>query len=206
MELERTWRKMSAWALLPGLAFGPAAALAQRKGGPRVTEQVKEILDKLDTVDQRSRTKLLSRVDEKRKELVTLLVNYLDTSPSRNVQAAAIYVMGRHRLAEAVPTLIRWIDFDAGEPAKSAEPLWDRYPAMEALIAIGRPSVLAALELLASDSHELRRTLAVKVIRYVEDAATALFILERARNSEADSARKGKLDDAIARLRSLPPG
>jgi hypothetical protein len=151
--------------------------------------------------------KLLSKADEQRKELAKLLINHVDTNPSRNVQAAAMYIMGRHRLVETVPALIKHIDFETGErPVPSAEPLWERYPAMEALIVIGRPAVLAAVDLLATEDGDLRRTLAVKVVRYAEDSGTAAFILDRARNSEMDPNRKARLGDAVTRLRALPPG
>ena len=159
----------------------------------------------LDTLDERSRMELLSQVDEQRQELLLILLKYLDTSCSVNVQAAAIYLMGRHRLSEGIEELIRRIDFDAGENLLlSALPLWDRYPAMEALINIGQPAVPAAVELLAKDMNDLRRDLAVKVIRYVEDAEIARFILARAQSNEPDQNRKANLQDAIGRLDKLP--
>jgi hypothetical protein len=46
--------------------------------------------------------------------------------------------------------------------------------------------------------------LAVKVIRYAEDAPITKFILERAQNAESDPQRKGRLKDALERLAKLP--
>lgn len=170
-----------------------------------IEKQVMELMKNLDTLDERSRMELLSQVDEQRQELLLILLKYLDTSYSVNVQAAAIYLMGRHRLSEGIEELIRRIDFDAGENLLlSALPLWDRYPAMEALINIGQPAVPAAVELLAKDMNDLRRDLAVKVIRYVEDAEIARFILARAQSNEPDQNRKANLQDAIGRLDKLP--
>jgi hypothetical protein len=49
----------------------------------------------------------------------------------------------------------------------------------------------------------IRRTLAVKVIRYIEGADIALFILQKTRASEHDANRKAMLADAQARIQKL---
>ena len=136
-----------------------------------------ELMKRLDTLDERSRMKLLSTVDQQRNELLGVLLTQLGTSPSKNVRAGAIYLIGRNRLSDGVDELARWIDFAPGSDQKipEPEPLWEKYPAMEALITIGKPSVKPALELLATDADDTRRTLAVKVIRYVEGADAALL-------------------------------
>lgn len=204
---ERRLRSKNLAVLTIGLAFGLGVppAVAQQKGrAPMIEQEVMDMMKALDGMDERSRMKYLSQVDEQRNELRAALVKCLDTSASRNVQVAAIYLLGRHRFSEAVPELIKRIDFDAGEtPKKMAEPLWERYPAMEALIAIGRPSIPAALELLATDGNGLRRDLAVKVIRYVEDAELARIVIERAQTVETDARRKVGLQEALSRLQRL---
>lgn len=175
------------------------------KGGSKVIEQeVMELMRELDTLDERSLMKHLSKVDEQRNELLGVLLKHLGTSSSINVQAAVIYLIGRHRLSDGVGELIKRIDFDTGgQPKRGARPLWERYPAMEALITIGRPTVSATVELLATDTNDLRRNLAVKVVRYVEDAEVARFILEQAHASESDPSRKANLKDALLRLERL---
>ena len=180
-------------------------AASAAKGRTQVIEQqIMDLMKNLDTLDERSRTKLISQVDEQRNELLGVLLKYLDTSSSKNVQAAAIYMIGRHRLSDGVGDLIRHIDFEPGEPSRiGALPLWEQFPAMEALITIGKPSVKPALELLATDGNDLRRTLAVKVIRYIEGADIALFILQKTRASERDAKRMAMLADAQARMQKL---
>lgn len=180
---------------------------ASGRGGETIMieQEIMELMKSLDTLDERTRMRLLSKVDEQRNTLLSVLVKHLDVSPSKNVQAAAIYLIGRHRLAEGIGELIRRIDFDAsGQVIKGTEPLWEQYPAMEALINIGKPSVVACLQLLATETGDLRRTLAVKVIRYVEGADVARFILERAYSAENDPGRKANLADARTRLNKLP--
>lgn len=184
-------------------------ALANRKGEMAMIEQqVLDIMKKIDTLDERSRMKLLSQVDTQRNELLGILLKHLGTSSSKNVQAAAIYLIGRHRLSDAVDELIRRIDFAPGSDRRipEPEPLWERYPAMEALITIGKPSVPPAIELLATDKSDLRRTLAVKVIRYVEGPEVAEFVLQKAEAKENDIDRKSMLNDALLRLRRLIQG
>ena len=169
-----------------------------------IEQQIMEVMKQLDSLDERSRMKLLSQVDEQRNELLGILLRHLGTSPSRNVQAAAIYLIGRHRLIDGISDLIQHIDLDPGAQQKIGPlPLWERYPAMEALITIGKPSVPAAVKLLATDPNDLRRSLAVKVVRYVEGADVAEFILQRAQATEQDATRKALLQDALLRLQKL---
>ena len=189
---------------LTGCSMALPAQNDRKEDKKMIGQQVMELMIKLDTLDERSQMKLLSQVDEQRIELLGVLLKHLGTSTSKNVQAGAIYLIGRHRLAGGVGELIRRIDFNAGSESKlSALRLWERYPAMEALITIGKPSVSSALELLATDINDLRRTLAVKVVRYVEGADIAMFILQKTHTSEQDSTRKAKLADAVARLQQL---
>jgi len=169
-----------------------------------IDRRVMEMMSKLDSLDDRSLMELLSQVDEQRGELHAALVNQLRTSPSTRVQASAIYLMGRNRLSESVQDLIQRIDFaPETKPWVGSEPLWEKYPAMEALITIDLPSVAPSIELLATDSNDLRRSLAVKVIRYVEGPDVARFVLEKAYQKENDPSRKPKLKDALARFDEL---
>jgi hypothetical protein len=189
-------------AVIAGLLVG--GQKIRRVEKPMIDQQVMELMKKLDTLDDRSRMKLISEVDEQRNELLGALLKQLGTSSSKQVQAAAIYLIGSNRLADGVEELIRRIDFDPGTPIqRGPEPLWEKYPAMEALITIGQPSIKPAIELLATESDDVRRNLAVKVVRYVTGAETAEFILQRAQAASSDAGRRSRLDDALARLRRL---
>jgi len=200
---------MRYWILVAGAALLFSLAvkfeIAAVKGETQmIDQQTVDLMKRLDTLDERTRMKLLSQVDEQRTELLGVLLKHLGTSSSPSVQAAAIYLIGRHRLADGVTELVRRIDFDAGgQPQRGPEPLWERYPAMEALITIGKPSVQPTMELLATNSNDLRRNLAVKVIRYVEGAEVAQFILQKTAANERDQTRKALLEDALRRLQKL---
>jgi len=200
----KSWATVAVVAVT--LGFSANSCLVEGKKGrvSMVEQQVMVLMKQLDTIDERSRSMLLSQVDVQRNELLGILLKHLGTSPSTNVHAAAIYLIGRHRLAEGTEDLVKRIDFDPGRtPHVGPEPLWEKYPAMEALITIGKPSIKPTLELLASDGSDLRRALAVKVIRYVEGADTALFVLQKAHDSEHDPNRKTMLTDAYGRMVKL---
>lgn len=169
-----------------------------------IDQQIAELMNQLDALDEPSRMRLVSTVDEQRNALLGTLLKHLGTSTSKDVQAAAIYMIGRHHLSDGVAELISRIDFDAGQQSEPGpEPLWEQYPAMEALITIGKPSVPAALELLATDTNDLRRSLAVKVIRYVEGPEISEIIVQKASEHETDAGRKSQLRDALTHLRKL---
>ena len=169
-----------------------------------IAQQLTDMMKQLDTLDERSRMELLSQVDEQRGEMLAVLVKHLDTSPSRKVQAAAIYLIGRYRLSDGVNELVRRLDFDSGvRPTRGPEPLYEQYPAVEALITIGQPSIPAVMHVLATDRNDLRRRLAVKVLRYVEGPDVADFILRNAQAKEMDPARNANLGEALQRLRRL---
>ncbi len=169
-----------------------------------IGQQLTDVMKQLDTLDERSRMELLSQVDEQRSEMLAVLVKHLDTSSSKNVRAAAIYLIGRYRLSDGVDQLIQHIDFDSGAtPSRGPEPLWEQYPAVEALITIGQPSVPAVMDLLASDRNHLRRDLAVKVLRYVEGPDVADFLLRNSQAKEKDAQRRANWRDALERLRKL---
>jgi len=200
--MRRPWMILVGAALMIFLVEGSVDA--GRGEEQMIDRRVMEMMSKLDSLDDRSLMELLSQVDEQRGELHAALVNQLRTSPSTRVQASAIYLMGRNRLSESVQDLIQRIDFaPETKPWVGSEPLWEKYPAMEALITIDLPSVAPSIELLATDSNDLRRSLAVKVIRYVEGPDVARFVLEKAYQKENDPSRKPKLKDALARFDEL---
>jgi len=179
----------------------------KNKNTTMITKEIMELMGQLDQMDERSMMQLLSDIDNQRNDLLAILVKYLGKGDSSNVQAASIYLIGRHRLSNGVTTLYQWIDFEpnGGPRKKSPKPLWDKYPALEALINIGRPSIPLALDLLANEQAKLRRDLALKVMVYVEDAEIAKLILNRAFENENDPIKKSNLEDALMRLPEIIP-
>jgi hypothetical protein len=200
-------RLLAATLLAAGLAGVPVQIAQTNERAEKSMEdsEIARLLQEVDQSDETTGMSLLSRADEQRHQLLGALVKELDTSSSKKVHIAAVYLIGAHRLDRGVWELIKWIDLDAGERRKQTkEALWDRYPSMEALIRIGKPSVRPAMDLLSREDDALRRYLAVKVIRYVEGADIAELILSRAESSESDTHIKRRWTDALARLHKLP--
>ena len=186
------------------VVLGPRAE-SQKGEEPVIEQQIAELMGQMDQLDEDGRMRLLSRTDEQRSVLLGVLLKRIGTSDSKSVQAAAIYLIGANRLEQGAYDLIQRIDFDMGERRSpvTREPLWERYPAMEALIKIGQRGVQQALELLAKEDQPLRRDLAIKVMRYSTDADVATLILQRAHSQEADPRRKARLKGALSRLEAM---
>ena len=201
--------RCAALATITILAASSCTTLRASKGAETVLDpQTIELMTALARVahpDQRSREMLLGKVVEQRNDVLGTLLMNLDSEKSPDVKAAVLYLIGCYRLDQGVRELVEYIDFEVVAPADPlTESLWGPYPAQEALIAIGRPSITPMLELLATDPKPLRRDLAVEVIRDVEDPDIARFILQRAHAAATDPKRRANLADALLRLDKLP--
>lgn len=167
--------------------------------------EIDDLMQRLPTLDGQAQGAALSQVEVQRAELRSRLELHAEKGSTPFVRAAAMYLMGRHRLDECVPYLLRHIEFDAPHEVPShREPLWERYPAIEALVHIGKPSVLSTVDMLAEEEDDLRRNLAVRVLRGIEGTDFARQILERRMAEEDDLGRKAKLADAMERLVAFP--
>ena len=168
-------------------------------------EQIKEVLSKLDSLDEYSQMKLLSNIDAQRTNILGILLTELGTTTSKKVQTGCIYLIGALRFSDGVNELINRIDFDVGERNHEIhrEPLWERYPAMEALIKIGKPSVQPILNLLSQEKDELRIDLAIKVLRYVEGPEMSMILLENYYKSSKNIEKRNILKKAILKLKQL---
>jgi len=100
---------------------------------------------------------------------------------------AAILALGRLRVEEAIPAITRLLDW---------KPRKDVNDPVNALIAIGKPSANAMLELLASNPPADISN-AIAVLRGVEGDDVALFRLTKAMDTEKDETRKKNLTAAI---------
>ena len=184
------------FSVVSAMILAAASARPQTKGGATMGEkEITELMRNLELLNDSARMRLLSDVDRQRKDLLAALLKQMGTTSSSNVQAAVMFLIGRHRLTEGVTELTRRIDFAApSQGIPEPEPLWETYPAMEALISIGQPAIPSMIRLLATENNDNRRNLALKVIRYVEqDVDVARCRLNRAEAEENDVGRKAML-------------
>lgn len=194
--------------LLSMILVAATATRPQTTGGAGLSEkEITELMQKLERLDDPARMRLLSDVDGQRRELLSALLKQAGTASSPVVQAAAIFLIGRYRLSDGAAELARRIDFAPPvQRIPEPEPLWEKYPAMEALIAIGQPAIPQVIRLLAGDQNPLRRSLALKVLRYVDnDPDISRFRLKRAEAQEGDPGRKAMLGRALTEFESAFP-
>ncbi|MDZ4821228.1 MAG: hypothetical protein SGJ20_19885 [Planctomycetota bacterium] len=118
------------------------------------------------------------------------------------VRCAAAFLLGYYRDEDAVHSLGQHLTLEY-----KSDRLWKRlprygtYPAVEALVRIGKPSVREMLRILetSDDAHE--RALAARVIYYVEGDDLARLVVGFAAERQKDPAKKEKLLAAIPLVR-----
>jgi len=121
--------------------------------------------------------------------------------PQGNETHIAIVWAGELRAAELIPLLVRHIDLRVF----TKEPLLreDLYPAVRALILIGKASSVACLSALHVEQHPVRRENMVLVIRHVDGEKGALLLIRKAMEEETDARKKANLEAAL-KLASSP--
>jgi hypothetical protein len=98
----------------------------------------------------------------------------------------------------SVKVLSKYITFARDhEVPHGREPLWGRYPVVEALIKIGRPAIPIMIANLENSTDILVRELSARVIRYIEEPEIGKVIIEIAMKKQADAAKKKKLQASL---------
>jgi len=174
--------------------------------GPTGGETV-DVIEKLKTGSIQDKLALMEEIALKHNDLVTYLITVVDDDgvwkENRDVAVRAVELLGAFRAAEAVPTLVRKIDeirYTEGAPDGSLKPPEQDFPAIGALIRIGRPSTGALLNLIATGYEQM----SLQRIRYtlskIEGSELAEIVVGRAIEEEIDPKRKQTLQDFLNRL------
>jgi HEAT repeat protein len=93
-------------------------------------------------------------------------------------------------------------DDRADAELRKAETPWDRYPAVEALIEIGNPSIRAMLAKLEATDDEHVRNLSARVIYHVEGPELSKIVVQLAIAQQNDPKKKKRLEAALPLLKS----
>jgi hypothetical protein len=139
---------------------------------------------------------------------------------SSEVILAAIKTLGDKRAKEAVPDLIKYLDyerqFDSRRPAYAGGVKVDgtevgrtitisgRYPATAALIQIGKHSLLALLSVVKeNDSESLKFENALYTIQFIlrDDLSEAIKYFEKEKRDSDSEIVKQRISDAIEKTR-----
>lgn len=131
-------------------------------------------------------------------------------SENEDVNFYAAYLLGEYRFPQAANSLARVIalkDKVRSTMKRKSEWLWDRYPAMEALIKIGNPSIPAVIRNLEESDDAEVRDLSLKVLQHIEtDSEVAQLRLRRASEAQANPEKKARLQSGLQALLETKSG
>jgi len=151
-------------------------------------------------------------------EYITNLVNELQNGRlDDNRKALAIHLMGSLCPTDtnSIEVLIKYIDLkDTNLVSKTRTALWGAYPAEEALVCIGKPSVNPILQHLPNETYELRRHLMCEALVLIEGKNDAMFNesdgkakvhgqITNLLAAESDSSKKANLELALKGVETL---
>ena len=158
--------------------------------------------------------KLMDKMSASERE--SLLVNFTDEwqatkerliqnlfSEHEQTRFCAAYLLGLYRYADACGNLAKVIAMeneDYGQQ-QSREPRWGQYPAVEALIHIGKPAIPAMLRNLETSDDEHVRGLSARVIHYVEGSELAKKVVQNAVAKQKNPEQKRRLESGLPLVR-----
>ncbi len=154
-------------------------------------------LKSLDRISREQRDLLLNEIEREWQTTKEILITQLG-STNIHTRCCSAYLLGLYRYPEAVESLGQMVSLeDKATEGKQKERRWDRYPAFEALIRIGKPSIPAMLRNIEGSEDETIRELSARVIFYVEGADIAPIVLEKAISKQTDPLKKGRLKAVV---------
>jgi hypothetical protein len=146
----------------------------------------------------------LEEMDESRINMeIAVTLELRKKDEPKQAKLAAIVIAGCFRFERVSPELAQMIDFndDGYNGTATAVPLWDRYPAAQALLRIGNIAVPSLLSNLATSNDHLVRELSARSLWAILHAGPAKVALQEEIQRQADA----KNDAAVARLMAAMP-
>jgi len=159
----------------------------------------KERIARMANLNDKERMEFLGELCKERSDIQGDLIHQLGDSSSKETKFAAAFLLGIYRMKGSVYSLSRNITLENENILQDTRiSLWDRYPVVEALIRIGKPSVREMIRNIQTSGDEKTRELSARVIRYVEGPEIGRIILEKAIEKQTDPQRKAKLEAALS--------
>jgi len=135
------------------------------------TEGNKERIARMATLKDEERMELLGKLSRERSDIQGDLIHQLANSTSKDMKFAAAFLLGMYRMEQSVRELSKFITLESHHSIDwKREPLWDRYPVVEALIRIGKPAIPEMIRNIETSEDKKVQELSARVIRYVEGA------------------------------------
>ena len=176
-------------------------AMSQSAGAdePMNNDSFADSIQKFEALDAKGRTSLVESNRVRLERVRGLLLDKL-LSKDEEVRFFAAYLLGQYRFPEAVDALAKSIALLDDRP-RFAERLWDRFPAMEALVRVGSPSLLAMIRNLEQSDDPTVTELSLKVLYRIDgEKEIAQFRLKKAFAAQQDSKKKARLESALGIL------
>jgi hypothetical protein len=186
--------KLSTCLILLNMCVVLIAGTEMKKKIESNKEQIAQMFNFKDV----DRLEFLGNLSKERADLQSNLIYQLNNSDSKEMKFAAAFLLGMYRMEQSVFNLSKFITLESSQNTDHIrEPLWDRYPVVEALIRIGKPSVPEMLKNIKTSNDKKVIELSIRVIRYVEGPEIGQFILEKELAKQTDPKNKTKLKEAI---------
>ena len=182
--------------IVVGRAILPAANLDQAL---KPEDNAIEALRSMEKMSDAERESLLKVLEQRWQTLQGVLLTNLNGA-NDDINFSSAYLLGLYRFEQAAGNLARVIDLenkDADRHENRREPRWDRYPAVEALIRIGKPSVREVLRRLETSDDPHVRALSARVIFYVEGPEVSKLVIQTAIKAQSDPVKKQRLESAL---------
>ena len=163
---------------------------------PNMDQQL-QVISRLASLGNDERMRLLEQLSKDRSDLQAELISQLNGANPNEVNISVAYLLGLNRMEQSVRHLSRLITLEVDVRNHSREPMWDRYPVVEALIRIGSPAIPEMIKNIETSDDQKVRELSAKVIRYIDGPEIAKFRLEKATEKQTDPGKKAKLKAAM---------
>jgi len=131
-------------------------------------------------------------------DLEKIVREFVGDETRKGTAKTAIVLLGKLRATEAVPLLADninvYVFYKSTKRTQSPE---DAFPCVGALTGIGKPSIPAMINNLATSEVEKVRELSARVIRNVEGTEIGRIVLEKAIEEQGDRGKKARLTAAL---------
>ena len=203
--------KISLTQMLAGLVLlsAPVLGTATVNGADLTNSQnILGQFQKLEKLTEKERDALLREADRNLHQLEEALLTKL-VSENQDVRFYAAYLLGQYRFPRAADSLAQNITMEddvRSTMLRSPEWFWDRYPAAEALVKIGEPSIPSVIRNLSESDNSKIRELSLKVLCCVEkDQDIVKLRLQKAATLQPHQEKKARLDAALRTLLDPSP-
>jgi HEAT repeat protein len=186
-------------------------------GGLVSTREIpdQKALESLVSTNRGIRMAAAAELDKARRQLVRELMAILGGTNSDRVKVAAAIVLGEYRASEAVPILVRHLEWDQAAPREAGgvmrhetkEELEETgWPVTQALVKIGMPAIPALLDRVTNTEDAGTTARCIWICQLIEGPEVTQFRLRGLLEKESDQKKKERIRSALEALARPKPG